>query len=302
MKKITVLAIAYQAEKFVQRYLDNVLNYDYKNLELIIVNDGSSDKTEEIILQNRQKFIDRNITFKYLKMPQNKGAAAVINVGLQEVTGDYLSWQDVDDIFYPNCLSECLNYLLENPECKIVFSKAGVIEDDNINNIINYIPQNEYKHEDLFLDYILEKNVIFAPMRFVETKALFDVLQNKSIYESQGGQNWQLLLPMTYFYKWGYIDKILSLYVIHKNSHSHSRKYRSLMKHHENILLNTINRMPISKQEKIKYKKIIRLKYLKKKVNDLLRIDIAIKKKRYIISSCGHGIGYINNKWSFINE
>ena len=221
---------------------------------------------------------------------------------MKYVNGEYLTWQDVDDIYYPDCLTKSLNYLLKNPECKMVFSKAGVVLENDINKIISYIPSSNFKHNNLFIDYIKEKNVIFGPMRFVETKALFDVLKNKSIYESKSGQNWQLLLPMSYFYQWGYINEILSIYVIHKNSHSHSNKAYYLWNLQQKTLLNTIERMNIDIKEKKKYFNLVRIKYLRKYINSLLKINISLKQKIISISSFGFGIMYSNKKWSIINE
>ena len=59
--KITVLAPAYQAENFIQRYIDCVLNFDYPNIELILINDGSKDRTHEIIELNRERIINAGI-------------------------------------------------------------------------------------------------------------------------------------------------------------------------------------------------------------------------------------------------
>ena len=70
--KISLLAPAYQAEQFIQRYIDCVLDFDYPNLELILVNDGSKDKTHEIIESNRERITNAGIEFKYINLEENK--------------------------------------------------------------------------------------------------------------------------------------------------------------------------------------------------------------------------------------
>jgi len=242
MYKISVIAPAYNAERFIQRYIDNVLSFDYKNLQLILVNDASTDKTHEIIESNRERIEKAGIEFIYINLDENKGQANAVNVALKYVTGEYLSWHDVDDIFYPNCLSRSLEVLLNNSDCKMVFSKALVVDENRKYAKENpkYIPEKKFVHKNLFKDYITGNNVIFAPMRFVETKALFNVLKDKSIYISRGGQNWQLLLPMTYNYNWVYIDEILSEYVIIPSSHSRSGSRLKRRKARFEILINTI--------------------------------------------------------------
>lgn len=252
MYKISIIAPAYNAEQFIQRYIDNVLNFDYKNLQLILVNDASTDKTHEIIESNRERIEKAGIEFVYISLSENKGQANAVNVALKYVTGEYLSWHDVDDIFYPNCLSRSLQVLLKNPDCKIVFSKALIVDENRKYDKENpkYIPEKEFVHKNLFRDYITCNNVIFGPMRFIETKALFEVLKDKSIYISRGGQNWQLLLPMIYKYKWFFIDDILSECVVIPASHSRRGSKLKRRRARFEILVNTIYsiNMPFGKK------------------------------------------------------
>ena len=279
MTKVSIITPVYNGERFIKKYIESVLNFTYKNLELILINDGSTDKTDKIITENKQKLIDSGIEFKYIKLAQNRGAANALNLGLKEISGEYLSWHDVDDIYYPECISKCLEVCLNNPEYKIVFSKFDICREEEPDKIISQRPKKNFKHKNIFADYILEKNVIYGPMRFVETKALFSVLQNKTIYVSNGGQNWQMILPMVYFYQWKYIDEPLSRFVIHQDSHSHSAAYGQYFKMHEEILINTIERMQIPKNKKNFYQSITKIKYLKKRLNKLCKISINLKNK-----------------------
>ena len=120
---ISIITPVYNGERFIERYFDMVLKFTHKDLELIIVNDASTDNTNEIIEQTKEKLINNGIEFKYIRLEKNEGAAGAINHGLQEVTGEYLSWQDIDDIYYPECISKCVEYSQIHPECKIIFTK-----------------------------------------------------------------------------------------------------------------------------------------------------------------------------------
>ena len=294
MPKISIIAPAYQAEKYVQRFIDTVLNFDYRNLELILVNDASEDKTHEIIEQNKSRIEEAGIEFKYVNLKKNKGQANALNVGLKLVTGEYLAWLDIDDLFLPNCLSKSLETLKSNPDCKMVFSKSlsvkevGSDEDVDNKNIITFmgknyksigvIPEREFVHDNLFEDYIKRDNVIWQPMRFVETKALFEVLKNKEIYVSRRGQNAQIFLPMSYKYKWTYLDEILSYYVIYSNSHSHSHNSYFLRFEFEKLMIKTINRIKMPFLEKIKYFLLVKYRFLQD--------DWAEIKKIYVLFLC----------------
>ena len=288
MPKVSIITPVYNGERFIERYFDMVLKFTHKDLELIIVNDASTDNTNEIIEQTKEKLINNGIEFKYIRLEKNEGAAGAINHGLQEVTGEYLSWQDIDDIYYPECISKCVEYSQIHPECKIIFTKCAIVKEDNLDEILSIRPRKKIKYKNLFLDYILEKNDFFSPLRFVETKALFSVLKDRSIYVSQAGQNWQMFLPMLYAYRWGYIDEILSKYVIYTQSHSHSISYNTNYNKHKDILINTIERMNIPTFKKRFYQLRIRRKYLRKSMNKLLRISINLKYKTVMINILNH--------------
>ena len=91
-KLISVIIPVYQAEKYVKRCLDSVLNQTYKNLEIILINDGSTDKSVEII-ESYAKSDDR-ITLLH---QENQGAGAARNLGLEIAKGDYIGFVDSDD-------------------------------------------------------------------------------------------------------------------------------------------------------------------------------------------------------------
>ena len=282
MHKISIIAPAYQAEEFIQRYIDCILNLDYKNLQLIIINDGSTDNTNNIIENNRSTIISKGIEFIYINLVENKGQAFALNLGLKYVTGAYLSWHDVDDIFESHCLSKCLELALKNPECKTIFSKAAVINENGTSitkgNKELFIPEKDYVHKNLFLDYIYGHNVIYGPLRFVETETLFKVLKDKSIYMTSGGQNLQIFLPMVYAHDWIYTDEVLSKYIIRGNSHSRCIKREERIKTRFYTLINTIFRMKIPLIIKLYYCLFVIHKLLFKDCK-LLRININPKRR-----------------------
>ena len=98
--KLSILSPCYNGEKFIGRYLENILEQSFQNYELIIVNDGSTDKSDEIIKKYKKIFEEKKITFKYLSKLQNEGHARAINDGLKMVDGQYLMWPDIDDYMH----------------------------------------------------------------------------------------------------------------------------------------------------------------------------------------------------------
>ena len=281
-KKVSIITPCLNGEEFVSRYLESILNQTHKNIELIFINDGSTDKTEDIVKSYIPKFKDRGMTLIYI-YKENGGQAKALNQGLKLFTGDYLTWPDSDDILTKDSIEKKVSFLENNSNYGIVRSDACIVNENSIDVSIGYFGKNnlnKYK-EDLFYDFIIENRVWFAPGCYmIRTESLMEVNPNKDIYEGKGGQNWQMLLPITYKYKCGYIDEPLYKYVVREESHSHNLKtpIELLERYddHKDILINTIDRIYMSDEEKEKYKNIVEEKYIRKKM--YLGIDYKNKK------------------------
>ena len=114
---VSVVMPVYNAEKFLNNSIPDILSQTYKNLELIIVDDGSSDSSLEIIKNFSKK--DKRIKY-YEKL--NGGTGSALNLGFNYATGEYGTWVSADDIKYPNFLLNLVNILNKNKDCKLVFS------------------------------------------------------------------------------------------------------------------------------------------------------------------------------------
>ncbi|SHE83358.1 glycosyltransferase family A protein [Alkalibacter saccharofermentans] len=271
MPLVSIITPCYNGEKYVHRFLESVLMQTYSNIELIFINDGSTDKTEEIVLSYKNKFEINNIVFKYIYQ-ENRGQAAALNQGLRIFNGKYLTWPDSDDILHKDNIKLKVEYLESNQDYGMVLCKSRVIDEDTLKPIgeLRRIHDN-VSQDNLFRDLILEKNVYYAPGGYmVRTSSLDDVVENREIYESRAGQNWQLLLPIASKYRCGYIDKHLYDYLVRSNSHSRMENdYKSEIQkcnNHEDVIINTIHRIHnFDDYEKKKWCMVVNHKYLKKK-------------------------------------
>jgi len=269
---VSIITPCFNGEEFVGRYLESILNQTYKNIELIFVNDGSTDRTEDIAKSYVLRFNEKGMKLKYIYQ-KNGGQASALNKGLEIFTGDYLTWPDSDDILTIDSIEKKVLFLEKNKKYGLVRTDATIVNENNLSKIEGYFAKaNENKvKEELFLDFITENRVWFAPGCYmVRTKSFLEVNPNKTIYESRAGQNWQMLLPITYKYKCGFIDEPLYIYVVRQNSHSHNRiDYKKMLNRcdeHEDILVNTIVSMDMQEEEKKKYLSIIKEKYIRKKL------------------------------------
>ncbi len=254
---ISVLTSCYNSESYMQRYIDTILYQTYDNIELILINNGSTDKTEDIILSNREALEKKCKKFIYIRHENVLQIGASINDGLKHVTGTYLTWPDSDDIMYPNYLATKVSFLEDNPQYDFCFNATDVVNENDLNLIIR---QNKrvIKDDDdknLFEDLIFSRNVFFEPIAScIRTESFWKVVPEHQIYPGILGQNWQFLLPMAYHYKCGYIQESLAKYVLRPTSESNKpMRFLQKNKYYYDILINTVKSIDMSIIEKIKY-------------------------------------------------
>ena len=111
---VTVYITNYNYGRYIKRAIESVLNQTLKNLELIIIDDGSTDNSKEIIETYANEKI---ISIIYQK---NKGLNITNNVALKAAKGKYIVRLDADDFFEPTALEEMSNILEANPDCRVV--------------------------------------------------------------------------------------------------------------------------------------------------------------------------------------
>ena len=269
---VSVITPCYNGEKYVNDFLKSVLNQSYSNIELIFVDDGSTDDTKSIVESYREKFLIKGYQLIYIYQ-ENKGQASAINKGLKLFKGKYLMWIDSDDIMLPSNVADKVNFLDRNPDCGFVIGKGVCVKSDNIDKPVCCIQRISPEGEDsLFEDLIMGRNVVFCPgVIMARREAILRSIPTLEIYESREGQNWQLMLPLAYHYKCGYLDKVVFKCVEHSDSHSRmKRTYRQWIErfnNFEDLLINTIVNIPdIKNQDTEKYTHLVREKYLQQKL------------------------------------
>lgn len=121
--KVTVLMPVYNAEKFLPEAIKSVLAQTYTDFELLIINDGSTDRSREIILS----FCDPRI--RLIDNEKNMRLVFSLNKGLQLAKGKYIARQDADDIASPKRLKKQIEYLEKNPQIVLLGSWAEIIDE-----------------------------------------------------------------------------------------------------------------------------------------------------------------------------
>lgn len=263
---VSIVSPVYNGETYLHWFLDSVLKQKYENYELIMINDGSTDSTKEILMRYAEIFRKKGRKFLYLEQ-ENKGAAAALNCGLKNVSGEFLCWPDSDDILSENYILSLKNALDENPQCDIALAtKTYSVFSDNLTKV-HYSFQRSFPDGDLFYDFVVRNNIGYALGKFlVVTDKFFKALNGKEIYESRGGQNWQMMLPILYKSKHVFVDEYLYVVAERQNSHSRTNKSLSardaLTAEYRRILENVFADI-LSDADKERYNDILEQKYAK---------------------------------------
>ncbi|MFK8265479.1 glycosyltransferase family 2 protein [Capnocytophaga cynodegmi] len=137
-EKISVLIPTYNVEKFVEQALRSVMNQTYSNLEIIIVDDCSTDNTYEILT----KIAEEDDRIKLLRNETNLKIAETLNLALKQSTGKYIVRMDGDDISHPERINILYIFLKNNPDIKLVGSNYSFIDEEN-NSIKKEVLQPE---------------------------------------------------------------------------------------------------------------------------------------------------------------
>lgn len=223
---VSIITPCYNGESFLGRFLDSLLVQDYSRIEFILVNDGSTDRTNEVVTQYRERLVNNLEKFVYIQQ-ENQGQAAALNQGLAMFTGDYLTWPDSDD-FFPcaDAISKKVLWMESHREIGLLCSRANMVDESDLTKTIGYLECLQVPQEELFKHFLFAQNVCFAPGCFiVRTSAFLKCVPSRKIKSYQGlGQNWQMLLPTVFLSQVGFMKDTLYTYVVRANSHSHSEQ------------------------------------------------------------------------------
>lgn len=268
--KVSIITPCYNGESFLDRYFDAICEQTYDKVELIIVNDGSTDNSEIVCLSWKPRIEERGYEFQYVPLKVNKGAAGAINEGLPYVTGEFLIWPDCDDTLMPASIEKRVEFLNRHSDYAMVRSDFVSVYETKPDVFVGYgSDRADVQNEYIFDDLISKKTFCTAGCYMVRSSVLFERIPGGKIYwENRSGQNYQLLLPCTYVHKTGYIGEPLYKYYIHPDSHSHridgdeyfSHKRRQRARHE--ILYHVISEFHLlSEDEKADYLARIELQY-----------------------------------------
>ncbi|MDD4382070.1 MAG: glycosyltransferase [Candidatus Dojkabacteria bacterium] len=142
---VSIVIPVYNGERYVKESIDSCINQTYRNTEIIVVDDESTDNTLNILKEYGEKI-------KVLSVKKQNGLGNVINIGIRESKGKYIARLDSDDVMYPTRLEKQVQYLEDNPNCVAVGGHIDVIDENGIiKNHREYAVEDKDIRKNMFL-------------------------------------------------------------------------------------------------------------------------------------------------------
>jgi len=195
MPKISIVIPVYNKEKYIIECMESVLSQTYKDYEIVVINDGSTDNTENLL-----QFYKSVIRYFY---QENKGVAEARNLGILNARGEYISFLDSDDVWLPSKLEKELGLIERDKEIGLVYSNGYIINEKGKKCNINFFQINT-PYRKMVLNKLFKNDFIPTSSVLVRKECFQKVgLFNSSLSSAEDYDMW---MRISYLYKIDYVD------------------------------------------------------------------------------------------------
>lgn len=169
---VSVLLVTYNRANYIRQTIESVLNQTYKNIQLIIVDDGSVDESHRVIESIKDDRIE------YYELKENRHICYATNYGFEKVKGQYLARIDSDDVWYPNKLEEQLKFMETHKNCDVCFTGVHFIDKDGNDitekeQLLYQLFQIKFSSQEAALrHFFFEGNCLSHPSVFMKTEVM----------------------------------------------------------------------------------------------------------------------------------
>lgn len=243
---VSVLIPAYNHENYIQETIESIINQTYPNIELIILDDGSKDKTWEKITELKPKCENRFVK-SHFETKQNEGTCITLNKLLKLSSGEFVYIIASDDLAKPQAIEKEVKFLQDNPDYALAVGDNEYVDSmgkqifrtqkaftSNIKNA-KYKTVKEFLSSKLKIDFLSDDFGSYKTL-YKENYIPNGYLIRKNIFETIGNftknaplEDFWLMLQISKYKKMKYIDEILFSYRIHDtNTIGNSTRMREL--------------------------------------------------------------------------
>lgn len=209
--KVSIVIPVYNTEKYLEECVDSALSQTYQDLEIIVVNDGSTDRSPEILKKYSNKII--------IISKENGGAASALNAGIRKATGEWIKRLDADDVLYSNAIEDLVSEtrnLKGNRKNYILYGNYDIVNADG--KLVERKVESNNNHLDNF-----DLNIILLDHFSVNQDTM---LIHRSAFDEYGffdeslcyGEDYELCLRFTLLHdcRLHLVPKLLAKYRFHK--------------------------------------------------------------------------------------
>jgi glycosyltransferase involved in cell wall biosynthesis len=214
--KVSVLIATYNRAYIIREALESVLAQTFRDIEIVLVDDGSTDNTLEIV----EAFgCDK---LRYIRHEKNRGCSAACNTAIEAARGELVAFLDSDDVWKPQYLEEQINFLQRHPELDAVFSDTEIVNGTqkipSLISLMKHFPKL-LERKPHTQEYVLDKREIYLclleevpikPSALVVKKKMFEKAGNFD--ESwPSGTDWDLFLRFSRVGRFGFLNRPLAV-------------------------------------------------------------------------------------------
>lgn len=194
---ISIVIPTYNRAHVLPRAIDSIINQTYSHWELLVVDDGSDDGTEELMAE----YIKKDSRIKFFKRPEDRlrGGNACRNIGGERATGDYVTYLDSDDYYRPNRLLACAEFI--NGTSADCFVSGRCLDD---NGTVTVGKSRAFLPTETCFDYLLSPTTLTATSTYVVNRnVLKEVIWEEDLLRNQ---DWDFFLKVGKKFKWEYLE------------------------------------------------------------------------------------------------
>lgn len=268
---VSIICHCYNHASFVEECLDSVLNQSYKNIELIIVDDCSSDNSVEVI----ENWLKKNPEVQFFNNTKNLGITKSFNKTIEFAKGEFLIDLATDDVLLPNCIEEQISAFNQNPNACLVFGNAELIDETGTTIGFNFPVDNNLNVTDKNLVNTNYESILKGGNCMCSVSSMFkkETFINLGKYdESLAYEDLDFWLRIAKKYELVFIDKVL----VKKRELSHSLTRHFFKKNVFSKKVNYSNYKILVKAFKANTNKI-EYKALLKRIHNLIERNLKLK-------------------------
>ena len=244
--KVSIIIPVYKGKDFMREAIDSALAQTYKNIEIIVVNDGSDDNG---VTKNIAESYGTKI--RYFEK-ENGGVSTALNLAIDNMTGDYFSWLSHDDRYYPNKIESQIKYLKQFDEKTILYSDYDLMDENS-----NVFARSIKDHNELTEkpEYALLRGSINGITLLIPKQAFKDCGYFRE--DLRCTQDYELWFRMFKKYKFVHQPEILGTTRLHKNQTGNTNP--NVLKENNELWINLIE--SVSDKDKIRLEGTIYMYY-----------------------------------------